>query len=75
MLLAAEYATPQGQKTWVLRVQRGSRYVSALQHLLHDFGFTWVGDTLRLRWFLRTDAPDELAARVRDAVDARSALN
>ena len=34
-----------------------------------------VGDTLRLRWFLRTDAPAELASRVRDAVDARSALN
>jgi hypothetical protein len=74
-LLAALFATPQGQKTWVLRVQRGSRYVSALQHLLADFGFTWVGDTLRLRWFLRTDAPAELASRVRDAVDARSALN
>ena len=74
-LLAALFATPQGQKTWVLRVQRGSRYVAALQHLLADFGFSWVGDTLRLRWFLRTDAPAELASRVRDAVDARSALN
>jgi len=74
-LLAALFATPQGQKTWVLRVQRGSRYVSALQHLLNDFGFTWVGDTTRLRWFLRKDAPPELASRVRDAVDARSALN
>ena len=44
-LLAALFATPQGQKTWILRVQRGSRYVAALQHLLHDFGFNWVGDT------------------------------
>jgi hypothetical protein len=74
-LLAALFATAQGQKTWIVRVQRGSRYVAALQHLLGDFGFTWVGDTLRLRWFLRTDAPADLASRVRDAVDARSAIN
>ena len=74
-LLAALFATAQGQKTWIVRVQRGSRYVAALQHLLHDFGFNLVGDTLRLRWFLRTDAPRRLASRVRDAVDARSALN
>jgi hypothetical protein len=59
----------------VLRVQRGSRYVPALQHLLMDFGFNWIGDTQRLRWYLRTDAPEQLASRVRDAVDSRSALN
>jgi hypothetical protein len=74
-LLAALFATPQGQKTWILRVQRGSRYSATVQHLLHDFGFNWFGDTHRLRWYLRTDAPPELASRVRDAVDARSALN
>ena len=74
-LLAALFGTPQGQKTWILRVQRGSRYSAALQHLLHDFGFNWIGDTVRLRWYLRTDAPEDLASRVRDAVDARSALN
>ena len=74
-LLAALFATAQGQKTWVVRVQRGSRYASALQHLLAEFGFVVVGDTLRLRWFLRKDAPADLASRVRDAVDARSALN
>ncbi len=74
-LLAALFATAQGRKTWVVRVQRGSRYASALQHLLSEFGFAAVGDTLRLRWFLHRDAPAELASRVRDAVDARSALN
>jgi len=74
-LLAALFATPHGQKTWIVRMQRGSRYTGALQHLLSDFGFNWIGDTLRLRWFLRTDAPADLASRVRDAVDARSALN
>ena len=74
-LLAALFATPQGQNTWILRVQRGSRYIAALQHVLTDFGFNWIGDTHRLRWYLRTDAPEQLASRVRDAVDARSALN
>lgn len=74
-LLAALFATAQGQKTWVVRVQRGSRYVAALQHLLADFGFALVGDTVRLRWFLHADAPPDLASRVRDAVEARRALN
>jgi len=74
-LLAALFATSHGQKTYVVRVQRASRYVDALQHLLADFGFVSAGDTKRLRWFLRTDAPADLAARVRDAVEAHIALN
>ncbi len=74
-LLAALFATAQGQKTFVVRTQRSSRYVHALQHLLADFGFVPLGDTARLRWFMRTDAPPELASRVRDAVEARIALN
>jgi len=74
-LLAALFATPPGQKTYVVRVQRGSRYVNALEHLLADFGFVPVGNTARLRWFLRTDTPGELASRVRDAVEANIALN
>jgi hypothetical protein len=74
-LLAALFATPQGQKTWIVRVQRGSRYANALQHLFADFGFAPVGDTPQLRWFLRNDAPVDLAMRVRDAVDARGTLN
>ena len=74
-LLAALFATPPGQKTYVVRVQRASRYVNAMQHVLADFGFIPVGDTARLRWFLRTDTPSELASRIRDTVDARRALN
>ena len=65
----------KAKRRTIVRVQRGSRYVEALQHLLADFGFMPVGDTLRLRWFLRTDAPADLASRVRDAVEARIALN
>lgn len=74
-LLAALFATSQGQTTWIVRSQRGSRYAPALAHLLAEFGFSFVGDTARLRWFLRKSAPAELASRVRDAVDARSTLN
>ena len=74
-LLAALFATAQGQKTYIVRVQRGSRYVNALQHLLTDFGFVPAGDTPRLRWFLRTDAPPDLVSRLRDAVEQRIALN
>ncbi len=74
-LLAALFATAPGQKTYIVRAQRSSKYVNFLQRMLHDFGFMAVGDTARLRWFLRTDAPVELASRVRDAVEARIALN
>ena len=74
-LLASLFGTPPGQKTYVVRVQRASRYANALEHLLTDFGFVTVGNTARLRWFLRTDTPPELASRVRDAVDAHIALN
>jgi len=74
-LLAALFATPPGQKTHIVRVQRGSRYVHQLQHLLADFGFQVVGNTLRLRWFIRADAPHELDSRVRDMIDVQRALN
>jgi hypothetical protein len=74
-LLAALFATAQGQKTYIVRVQRGSSYIDALQHLLADFGFLPAGDTPRLRWFLRTDAPADVASRLRAAVEARVALN
>ena len=56
-------------------MQRDSRYVKALQGLLNEFGFTAIGDTAQLRWFLHKDAPEALASRVRNAVDAQLALN
>lgn len=74
-LLAALFATTPGQSTWIVRAQRSSRYAKALEHLLADFGFSSVGDTARLRWFLHAGAPAELASHVRDVVDARRALN
>ena len=36
-------------------------------------GFDSVGETSRLRWFVRRDAPVALSARIRSAVNARHA--
>lgn len=74
-LLASLFATPPGQKTYIVRVQRDTRYVNGLQPLLVDFGFTHIGDTSRLRWFLHKDTPEALASRMRNAVDAHIAIN
>jgi GNAT superfamily N-acetyltransferase len=74
-LLASLFATPPGQKTYVVRVQRDSRYIKVLHTLLADFGFAAIGDTSRLRWFVHRDAPEELSARLRNAVSAPVALN
>src|SRR5207247_526800 len=56
-LLASLMSTPPGQKTYVVRVQRTSRYVQTVTHLLDTLGFDSVGETTRLRWFVRRDAP------------------
>lgn len=74
-LLASLFATPPGQKTYIVRVQRDSRYITALQNLLSEFGFNAIGDTARLRWFLHDDAPNALASRVRNAVGANGPMN
>ena len=74
-LLASLFATPPGQKTYIVRVQRDSRYAKQLQGLLNDFGFVAIGDTAQLRWFLHKEAPDALAAKVRNDVHAQVALN
>ncbi len=71
-LLAALLATPPGQRTWVVRIPRESRYVSAVQRVLSELGFDCAGDTQRLRWFVRRGAPTALASRIRGAVQARS---
>jgi hypothetical protein len=74
-LLAALLATPPGQKTWVVRIPRESRYAVAVHRVISDFGFDCAGDTPRLRWFVRRDAPAELASRIRGGVQSRPALN
>jgi hypothetical protein len=68
-MLDALFATPPGRKTWVVRIPRDSRYRAAVEHLLGMHSFDRVGDTNRLRWFLRSDAPAALAMNVRRAVN------
>ena len=70
-LLAALFATPPGQKTWVVRIPRDSRYIATVRHLIGAFGFEDVGETSRLRWFVRSGAPASLDSRIRGAMQAR----
>jgi len=74
-LLTALLSTPPGQKTYVVRVQRASRYMPQVSHLLETLRFESVGDTARLRWFLHKDAPPVLASRIRGGVNARRTIN
>lgn len=67
-LIDALFATPQGKKTWVVRIPRGSRYRATVQHLLRPHGFEPVGDTSNQRWFLRPEAPAQVTVKVRDIV-------
>ncbi len=68
-LIDSLFATPPGRKTWVVRIPRDSRYRATVEHLLRTHSFDRVGDTTRLRWFLRGDAPAALALNVRSAVN------
>jgi hypothetical protein len=74
-MLDALFATAPGRKTWVVRIPRDSRYRAAVEHLLATHSFDRVGDTNRLRWFLRSDAPSALAINVRRAVNGNPPRN
>ena len=54
-LLASLMSTPPGQRTYVVRIQRTSRYVHAVTHLLDTLGFDAIGETSRLRCGPRND--------------------
>jgi hypothetical protein len=74
-LIDSLFATPPGRKTWVVRIPRESKYRSTVEHLLGPQNFEHVGDTPNLRWFLRSDAPSTVAARVRDVVKGHPPMN
>jgi hypothetical protein len=74
-LLKALFSTPPGKKTWVVRIPRGSRYGAAVQHLLEPYEFDHAGDTARLRWFVRRNAPAAVTARVSGALGRHPPLN
>jgi len=74
-LIDALFATPQGKKTWIVRIPRESRYRAAVHHLLRPHGFSAAGDSTHLRWFVREEAPSALKSKVRGIVGANAAVN
>ena len=74
-LIDALFGTMHGKKTWVVRIPRGSRYRAAVHHLLLPHGFTAIGDTTQMRWFLRDSAPQSLKTKIRDIVGGRAGVN
>jgi hypothetical protein len=74
-LIDALFATPQGKKTWIVRIPRESRYRAAVHHLLRPHGFSAVGDSTHLRWFIHENAPAALLAKVRGIVVDTASLN
>lgn len=71
-MLTALLATPAGQRAYVVRVQRFGRDSPAMAHLLASFEYTQASETVHQTWFVRSDAPTELAARIRSTGPARS---
>lgn len=74
-LLVALLATPPGRQTYAVRVQRTSRYVVPVTKLLARLGFSVVGDTAHLRWFVRHGAPPAVESRIRATVSAQRPVN
>jgi ribosomal protein S18 acetylase RimI-like enzyme len=66
-MLSAMLATPAGQLAYVVRVDPNGASGAPMQHLLESLNFTPVRETAELRWFVRADAPADIAARIRTA--------
>jgi GNAT superfamily N-acetyltransferase len=66
-MVTALLATPAGQMAHVVRVKRGGPSGSVMQRLLESLRFTATRDTTYARWFVRADAPPEVAHRIRHA--------
>ena len=71
-MLSLILATPAGRLAYVVRVDPEGASGAAMQHLLEALDFHSVRDTADLRWFVRGDAPAEIAARIRNARVVRS---
>jgi GNAT superfamily N-acetyltransferase len=64
-MLAALLDTPAGRKAYVVRVQRFGRDSPAMAHLLASYTYAPAAETLHHSWFIRGDAPLDLAERIR----------
>lgn len=66
-MLSAMLATPAGKHAYVVRVDPNGASGAKMQHLLESLDFHTVRETADLRWFVRGDAPADVAARIRSA--------
>lgn len=66
-MLSAMLATPAGKRAYVVRVDQTGTSGATMQHLLETLDFTHVRQTGDLRWYVRTDAPADIATRIRSA--------
>ena len=66
-MLTAILATPAGRLAYVVRVDPEGASGAAMQHLLEALDFHTVRETADLRWFVRGDAPADIAVRIRNA--------
>ncbi|MEP7182655.1 MAG: GNAT family N-acetyltransferase [Betaproteobacteria bacterium] len=74
-MIAALLATAEGQRAYVMRMHRFGRDSGAMAHLVSSFGYTRVRETPQHTWFVRSDAPQGFAERVRTAPSAVSAIH
>ena len=64
-MMTALLGTPPGRKAFVVRVQRLGQDSPAMAHLLASFEYTQMNETKSHTWFVRADAPPDLAERIR----------
>ena len=61
-MLTGLFETPPGRKAYLVRVKKYGNESPAMAHLLESFGYSSVRETLKLTWYLRSDAPEALRA-------------
>ena len=74
-MLSTLLATPAGKLAYVVRVDPTSACGAAMQHLLEALDFHIVRATSDVRWFVRGDAPADIALRIRNAPVVRRAAH
>jgi GNAT superfamily N-acetyltransferase len=66
-MLRALLGTPPGKRAYVVKVQRFGRDSPAMAHLLASCEYTQARETVHHSWFVRADAPSQLAEYVQTA--------
>jgi GNAT superfamily N-acetyltransferase len=66
-MLSSLLATPSGQMAYVVRVNCNGATGAVMQHLLGSLDFSVVRNVGEVRWFVRADAPSDVALRVQHA--------